>query len=107
MLFLQEAIVDPLERAIFLHCNTAKTQPFIDGNKRVSRLLESVALMNSDIIPVYSTSIPDMLAYKKAVISYYETGSYTQYAQFFLDQQIARINELAPAELQYPTSEIG
>ena len=101
MLYTQDTIKDPLERAIFLHCNTAKTQPFIDGNKRVSRLIESIVLMNNDIIPVYSTSLPDMLSYKKAVISFYETGSYTEYADFFLDQQISRINELAPPRFQY------
>lgn len=101
MLYLQDSIKDPLERAIFLHCNTAKTQPFIDGNKRVSRLLESIALMNSDIIPVYSTSLPDMIAYKKAIIAFYETGSYSEYADFFLDRQISRINEIAPTKFQY------
>lgn len=101
MLYQQELITDPLERAIYLHCNTARTQPFIDGNKRVSRLLESVVLMKHDIIPVYSTSTQDMLAYKRALITYYETGSYTEYADYFLDQQIARINELAPEALRY------
>ena len=43
----QEQMKNPLERAIYLHCNIAKLQPFIDGNKRTSRLLESIVLMNS------------------------------------------------------------
>lgn len=101
MLFQQEAIQDPLEKAIFLHCNTAKIQPFIDGNKRVSRLLESITLMNSNILPVYSTSLSNMHAYKKALIAFYETGDYVPYADFFLDQLIARINEVAPEALQF------
>ena len=33
ILFNQEYYANPLERAIFLHCNIARLQPFIDGNK--------------------------------------------------------------------------
>ena len=42
ILFEQEQYQNPLERAVFLHCNVARIQPFIDGNKRTSRMLESV-----------------------------------------------------------------
>jgi len=48
----QSRYANPLERAVYLHCNMARLQPFIDGNKRTSRLLESIVLMNHDIIPV-------------------------------------------------------
>ena len=41
ILFEQEQYQNPLERAVFLHCNVARIQPFIDGNKRTSRMLES------------------------------------------------------------------
>ena len=64
---------DPIERSIYLHCNIARIQPFIDGNKRTSRLIESIALMNADIIPVYSIDKQDILAYKKALLYFYET----------------------------------
>jgi len=66
----QANLSNPLERAVYLHCNIAKLQPFIDGNKRTARLTESVVLMNEDIIPIFSTNNIDIngvqLTLKKA-----------------------------------------
>ena len=101
ILFEKETIVNPLERAVYLHCNIAKTQPFIDGNKRTSRMVESICLMNADIIPVYSSKESDIIAYRKALVDFYETGSYESYADYFLNRQIERINEIAPPKFQY------
>ena len=101
ILFEQENIKNPLERAVYLHCNIAKTQPFIDGNKRTSRLVESICLMNADIIPVYSAKESDILAYRKALVDFYETDNYKKYADYFLNRQIERINEIAPPKFQY------
>ncbi|WP_308765113.1 Fic family protein [uncultured Bacteroides sp.] len=94
ILFQQEEYVNPLERAVFLHCNLARLQPFIDGNKRTARMIESVALMNADIIPVYSAKDADILKYRKALIAFYETEDYSSYADYFLDRQIERIKEI-------------
>ncbi|MGE0017839.1 MAG: Fic family protein [Bacteroides sp.] len=94
ILFQQEEYVNPLERAVFLHCNLARLQPFIDGNKRTARMIESVALMNADIIPVYSAKDADILKYRKALIAFYETEDYSNYADYFLDRQIERIKEI-------------
>ncbi len=101
ILFEQETIKNPLERAVYLHCNIARTQPFIDGNKRTSRLIESICMMNADIIPVYSAREADIMAYRKALVEFYETRSYERYADYFLNRQIERINEMAPPEFQY------
>lgn len=101
ILFEQDSIDNALEKAVFLHCNIAKLQPFIDGNKRTSRMIESVALMNADIIPVYSSKDADILSYRKGLVHFYETMDYTQYADYFLNRQIERINEIAPAKYQY------
>lgn len=101
ILFEQDLITNPLEKAVYLHCNIARTQPFIDGNKRTSRLVESICMMNADIIPVYSAKEADILAYRKALVEFYETGSYTRYADYFLNRQIERINEIAPPKFQY------
>lgn len=106
VLYQQEQIENPLEKAVFLHCNIAKIQPFIDGNKRVSRLVESIALMNANIIPVYSTKDSDFLSYRRGLVEFYETGSYQSYADYFLNRQIDRINEIAPAKHQYTQEQI-
>jgi len=94
ILFQQEEYVNPLERAVFLHCNLARLQPFIDGNKRTARMIESVVLMNAGIIPVYSAKDADILKYRKALIAFYETEDYSNYADYFLDRQIERIKEI-------------
>ena len=93
--FNQELYSNPLERAIYLHCNIAKLQPFIDGNKRTSRMMESIVMMNADLIPVYSAKDADILHYRKGLISFYETGNYSGYTDYFLNRQIERINELS------------
>lgn len=95
ILFNQDLYNDPLEKAVYLHCNIAKLQPFIDGNKRTSRMLESISLMNADIIPVYSAKDADILHYRKGLITFYETGDYSRYADYFLNRQIERINEIS------------
>jgi len=94
ILFQQEEYANPLERAVFLHCNLARLQPFIDGNKRTARMIESVVLMNAGIIPVYSAKDADILKYRKALIAFYETEDYSNYADYFLDRQIERIKEI-------------
>ena len=98
---------DPLEKAVFIHCNIARLQPFIDGNKRTSRMLESVVLMNGGIIPVRSHKEIDILNYRDSIVHYYETEDYKPYIDYMLNNQIERINELAPAKLQYSQSGIS
>lgn len=94
ILFEQDNYANPLEKAVFLHCNIARLQPFIDGNKRTSRMVESITLMNADIIPVYSSKDADILHYRKGLIAFYETEDYSQYADYFLNKQIERIHEI-------------
>lgn len=94
ILFQQEGLTNPLEKAVYLHCNIARLQPFIDGNKRTSRMIESITLMNADIIPVYSAKDSDILNYRKGLISFYETEDYSKYADYFLNRQIERIKEI-------------
>ena len=94
ILFEQEQYDNPLERAVFLHCNIARIQPFIDGNKRTSRMVESIVMMNNDIIPIYSAKDADILHYRRGLIAFYETGNYNQYADYFLDRQLKRLKEV-------------
>jgi len=94
ILFQQEEYFTPLEKAVYLHCNLARLQPFIDGNKRTARMIESIALMNADIIPVYSAKDSDILNYRKGLIAFYETEDYSQYTDYFLNRQIERIKEI-------------
>lgn len=72
ILHQQEQYTNPLERAVYLHCNIAQLQPFANKNKHASRMIESIVLMNADIIPVYSLRETDILNYKKGVLFFCE-----------------------------------
>ncbi len=95
ILFDQEKFQNPLEKAVFVHCNIARIQPFIDGNKRISRMLESIVLMNANLIPVYSAKDADILHYRRGLISFYESRDYSQYSDYFLDRQLTRLKEIS------------
>jgi hypothetical protein len=51
--------------------------------------------MNNDIVPVYSAKDEDLLNYRKGLIHFYETEDYSPYADYFLNRQIQRINDLS------------
>ena len=93
ILFQQGEYTNPLEKAVYLHCNLARLQPFIDGNKRTARMIESIVLMNAGIIPIYSAKDSDILNYRKGLVAFYETEDYSLYADYFLNRQIERIKE--------------
>lgn len=86
--FRQEGYINPLEKAVYLHCNLARLQPFIDGNKQTARMIESIALMNAGIIPVYSAKDSDILNYRKGLIAFYEAEDYNPYADYLLNRQV-------------------
>ncbi len=94
ILFQQSEYSNPLEKAIYLHCNLARLQLFIDGNKRTARMIESIVLMNAGIIPIYSVKDSDILNYRKGLVAFYETEDYSLYADYFLNRQIERFKEI-------------
>ena len=96
----QTRLSNPLERAVYLHCNIAKLQPFIDGNKRTARLAESVVLMNEDIIPIFSTNNIDINDYRTGVLYFYETGEYTRYADYFLQNKLKYLQKYTDKDLK-------
>lgn len=44
--------------------------------------------MNAGLIPVHSSKDADILNYRKGLISFYENGTYTLYADYFLNRQM-------------------
>lgn len=98
ILYNQQTIENPLERAIYLHCNIARLQPFIDVNKRTSRMVESIVLINAGIIPIYSNKDSDILNYRKGLVHFYESGDYSLYADYFLRKHVERIENIEKME---------
>jgi Fic family protein len=75
---------NPFEQAIYLHCNLAYLQYFKDGNKRTARMMQTAALVNHQVLPLFfQESLIDR--YVRALVSYYETGDYSAYIAFFID----------------------
>ena len=73
---------DPFERSIYLHCNLAYLQYFRDGNKRTSRMMQTAALVQGNVLPLFfSDTLIDK--YQRATVLYYETGQYAPYVAFF------------------------
>lgn len=96
---------NPFEKAIYLHCNLAYLQYFRDGNKRTARLMQTAALVRSEILPLFfRDSLIDR--YQKATLHYYETGDYALYVNFFKENYELAVYSLAgrPDEKHYYTS---
>lgn len=83
----QKEISNPLEKAIYLHCNLAKLQPFVDGNKRTARMIESIVLMKHNIVPLVAIQGEEIQKYRSSIIKFYESGDYSSYVQFFLEKK--------------------
>ena len=97
---LQERLTNPFEKALFLHYNIAKLQPFIDGNKRTSRMVESIVLMNENIVPIFSISEDDFEKYKTGLLHFYETGDYSKYADYFLERKLNYLQNFTQEDLK-------
>ena len=59
-----------------------------------AKMLKRVVMMNADLIPVYSAKDADILHYRRGLIAFYETGDYTQYADYFLGRLMERLEEI-------------
>lgn len=59
-----------------------------------AKMLKSVVMMNADLITIYSAKDADILHYRRGLIAFYETGDYTQYADYFLGRLMERLEEV-------------
>ncbi len=76
---------DAFEKAVILMLLIAYIQPFIDGNKRTSRLSGNAVLQAFDVCPLSYRSM-DEIEYKKAVLLFYEQNNISYFKKLFLKQ---------------------
>jgi Fic family protein len=76
---------DIFEKAIILMLLIAYIQPFIDGNKRTSRLSGNAILQSFDSCPLSYRSM-DEIEYKKAILLFYEQNNVAYFKELFLRQ---------------------
>lgn len=65
------AIPDPLEQAFFLMVHVPYLQPFVDVNKRTSRLAANWPLLHANLSPLSFIDVPDR-AYVEGTLAVYE-----------------------------------
>ncbi|MDP1817954.1 MAG: Fic family protein [Leadbetterella sp.] len=76
---------DAFEKAVILMLLIAYIQPFVDGNKRTSRLSGNAILQSFDCCPLSYRSM-DEIEYKKAILLFYEQNNVSYFKELFLRQ---------------------
>lgn len=74
------------EKALIFLATIAYLQPFIDGNKRTSRMVSNAVLLANGYFPLSYRSV-DEVEYKKALILFYEQNNIFHLKRIFLEQQ--------------------
>jgi Fic family protein len=82
---LVNEVENPYEKAVTLMLLIAYIQPFVDGNKRTSRLSGNAVLQSFDSCPLSYRSM-DEIEYKKAVLLFYEQNNVSYFKELFLKQ---------------------
>lgn len=73
------------EKAVVLMLLIAYIQPFVDGNKRTSRLSGNAILQSLDSCPLSYRSMNEV-EYKKAILLFYEQNNISYFKELFLKQ---------------------
>ncbi len=76
---------DIFEKALLALVLISYIQPFVDGNKRTSRIISNGILMNSHYCPLSFRTV-DSIDYKKAMLIFYEQNNISSFKQIFIDQ---------------------
>jgi len=67
------AIADPFEQSFFLMVHIPYLQPFVDVNKRVSRLAANIPFIKNNLCPLSFIDVPER-AYVEGTLAVYEHG---------------------------------
>ena len=79
------------EKALMAVLGLSYIQPFIDGNKRTSRLLGNALLLTENYSPLSYRSV-DNRTYKEACLVFYEQNSIEPFKKIFIEQYIFAAN---------------
>lgn len=66
-----QAIPDPMEQAFFVMVHLPYLQPFMDANKRTSRLAANIPLIRANLCPLSFVDVPEPL-YTEGILGVYE-----------------------------------
>ena len=83
--------IDDIElKALKFFCFVARTQMFIDGNKRVAQLIANKILIENDI-GIFQIPIEKLEQFKILLIGFYETADDTAIIDFMKESCIKRV----------------
>jgi len=76
---------DVFEKALLALVLISYVHPFMDGNKRTSRIVSNALLMSQKHCPLSFRTV-DSMAYKKAILLFYEQNNLSNFKKMFIDQ---------------------
>ena len=83
---------DPYEKALLTLLLISYIQPFVDGNKRTSRLMSNAMLIANGCCPLsFRTVAAD--DYRAALLLFYEQNNISAFKKMFLEQVAFAVNE--------------
>lgn len=85
-----EGIGDVELRALKYFCFIARTQMFVDGNKRVAQLMANKVLIEADV-GIFQIPINDLEEFRTRLLTYYETGEDAPFIEYMKDNCIKRL----------------
>lgn len=80
-----EDMSNRLEAALEMFCFVARTQMFLDGNKRVAQLMCNKIMMQADI-GIFSVPYDQIDKFKELLVNYYETNDSGKIKTFFREK---------------------
>jgi hypothetical protein len=96
------AITDPFEQSLFLLVHLPYLQPFVDVNKRTSRLAANIPLIQANLCPLTFLDVPEQ-EYLQGTLAIYETQQVELLRDVFVHayerscEQYLAIRQAAPA----------
>lgn len=73
------------EKALLTLVLISYIQPFMDGNKRTARIVSNALLIHANSCPLSFRTV-DSMAYKKALLLFYEQNNISGFKALFIDQ---------------------
>lgn len=77
-------INDPYEQSFFLVAHISYLQPFIDCNKRTSRVICNIPLLRSGVVPMSWIGVDNQL-FREALLGIYELNDPSMLSEIFVD----------------------
>lgn len=80
-----------LEKGLLALVLISYIQPFMDGNKRTSRIVSNAIVMNEGYCPLSFRTV-NSLDYKKAMLLFYEQNNISSFKEIFINQYEFAVN---------------